>query len=104
MLLETRFVLQLMSPLLCQNLRPQNVQMQVQKYVVKNPRQRRTLQVQVTMVKMVMTMVMTTEKANQPELKKVEYSMEIVMEKTLVADHRLNDVNDRENFLLGRRM
>jgi hypothetical protein len=91
MLLEMRFVLQLMSPLLCQNLRPQNVQMQVQKYVVKNHRQRRTLQVQVTMV-------MATEKANQPELKMIQCSMEIIMEKTLVANHRLDDVNDRESF------
>jgi hypothetical protein len=32
--------------------------------------------------------------------KVMEIPMKIVVEKTLVADHSLNDINDRENILL----
>ena len=73
----------------------------VQKYVVKNPRQSRTLQVQVTTVEMVITMVMGTVMEDQSETENVMViPMKIVTENTLVANHSLNDVNDRENFLL----
>jgi hypothetical protein len=49
-----------MDPLLCQNLRPQNVQMQVQKYVVKSPHHHHRVQVTIPMA-MIMEMTAAME-------------------------------------------
>jgi hypothetical protein len=88
MLLETRFVLQLMY---CQNLSPQNVQMQVQKYVGKSPRHhQKNRRVQVTIP---MAMIMEMAKTGQVEVETIQQvkveNLTTIMEKTLV-DH-LND-------------
>jgi hypothetical protein len=90
---------------LFRNLLHQNVQMQVQKYVVKNHHQKRYLRIQM-MIPMVtgivMLAVMGVEKTDQMVMETVtiKEDLMIIMVIPLVATPSLIDVNDRENFLL----